>query len=301
VNELTPAEEKRYKEIHAAIKGLPCQTQDQARFRLAAQAMCVLAGFTRGVTRGEMFGLLDPADAKKPQLVKQGNERHWQQDFLRNLVNREIIKREGSGPRTRYLALDHEGVAHLVANQKALQDAVWPKDGRPRDEEELDYEDDDPADEEPPTESSLQMALVERLQTIGEHLHTIGELMERVEGKLDGYDERLGVFEQTLADIMTRFEQDAGSLRSNMQDGTLALLEMLESVREGTASMERVATSVRDDRIQLLKEVALRLTEINDRRRSLSNQMEAEVRKEDAAKALLERLEKRLSVEEQET
>jgi hypothetical protein len=244
--------------------------REKARLFVSVTAVLRLYALTSmpdtAASRGDLFGLprtVEPSDY--PSVAKEASGRNWQAHFLEELVNHgyaEQVQKEGQ---RLYKAANAKKLETLVVSITKLETSelkamLWPSQYASQDD--VPEETEETASEEPEQESSANLGVTEVIERVASNLGEVAQHLSSLYETTSESNNRSVALGQTLDAIAGRLET-------------------------GLRKFEEVAGEEgRRVNAQLL-ELLTRHTEIDIRKKSLINQLEAESRKAEQVLSLI--------------
>jgi hypothetical protein len=236
--------------------------RSQAWFLLASIAVRRLAAGEKKWTRAELFLPAGDEMLESPELRKQGNAKQWQNTFLDRLVHAEVVERSTEKHTHEYSAADLEALRRIVEDVRndegvLLKRYIWPNqypeeiDEGPIEEETLEEE-----EHELPTATSAVTEVAEQLSTMVKHLLALVSVSK------------------TNSETIVEFSAFLKEIREDVA-------EVKKSALETHQHMRNIADKLAGEERRQLTELAAVAVETNARRKSLLNQLEAQMRKDE--------------------
>lgn len=244
--------------------------KNQAKFFLALIALKRLELLSEA-NRSDLFAptSLESASRKGPlQLKKQGLAKEWQRTFLGRLVDQGVLDKKQRGSQLLYSARAIDEVREITADAAdgeglMLKAILWPH-LYPNEDVEDEPEEDEPEKQEESASGTLA-ELTKQLTIVAKSLHTIA-------GSFKAHEERLDSIEKSVAAMKLNVETIDGSFGETAQ------------------RMESLFSAVVDEDRKVLKDLATQTVESLARKKSLMNQIESALRKDEKTIEKLEQL-----------
>lgn len=234
--------------------------KNQARFYLAVSAVTRLESSLDGEdwTRTDLFAPSKDEENESPALRKQGSSKDWQRQFLIRLTDYGFLEDEMRSGQHFYTVKDRAALKSILADVRdgdgvSIKRVLWPHLYEELDEEgESELEEDEPSEDEPSEEGASELDVVRevasQLKTLAGHLGTIVQNFESYEKRMSAVEKYVGDIGVQVEQSLQRIEQTFDTVTSEERSRLIQLTTLtIESVARKKSLLNQLDSSLQKD------------------------------------------------------